>query len=82
MDREVRQELYFSLLLLGADPLLLGTIERTDDQELLTDLRNWNEAKLAELREWLPTMSGEPLEDTQRRIAQYESQRRSLKLAA
>jgi hypothetical protein len=82
MDREVRQELYFSLLLLGADPLLLGTIERTDDQELLTDLRNWNEAKLAELREWLPTMSGEPLEDAQRRIAQYENQRRSLKLAA
>jgi hypothetical protein len=82
MDREVRQELYFSLLLLGADPLLLGAVERTDDQELLTDLRNWNEAKLAELREWLPTMSGEPLEDAQRRIAQYESQRRSLKLAA
>lgn len=82
MDREVRQELYFSLLLLGADPLLLGTIERTDDQELLTDLRNWNEAKLAELQEWLPTMSGEPLEDAQRRIAQYENQRRLLKLAA
>jgi hypothetical protein len=82
MDREVRQELYFSLLLLGADPLLLGAIERTGDQELLTDLRNWNEAKLAELREWLPTMDGEPLEDAQRRIAHYESQRRSLKLAA
>jgi hypothetical protein len=82
MDREVRQELYFSLLLLGADPLLLGAVERTDDQELLTDLRNWNEAKLAELREWLPTMSGEPLEDAQRRIAQYENQRRLLKLAA
>jgi hypothetical protein len=82
MDREVRQELYFSLLLLGADPLLLGAIERTDDPELLTDLRNWNEAKLAELREWLPTMSGGPLEDAQRRIAQYENQRRLLKLAA
>jgi hypothetical protein len=82
MDREIRQELYLSLLLLGADPLLLGAVERMDDRELLVDLRNWNEAKLAELKEWLPTMSGAQLEDAQRRVELYEAQRRSLKLAA
>ena len=82
MDRDIRQELYLSLLLLGADPILLGAVERVDDKELLVDLHNWNEARIAELKEWLPTMSGEQLEDAQRRIAQYESQRRSLKLAA
>ena len=82
MDREIRQELYLTLLLLGADAMLLGAVERMDDKELLVDLHNWNEARLAELKEWLPTMSGEQLEDAQRRIAQYESQRRSLKLAA
>ena len=82
MDRHVRSELYLSLLLLGADPLLLGAIESTDDRELLTDLRNWNEAKLAELKEWLPTTGGEELDAVQQRIAQYERYRRSLKKAA
>ena len=81
MDRQVRTEIYLSLLLLGADPLLLGVIESTDDRELLADLRNWNEAKLAELKEWLPT-TGEELDAVQQRIAQYESYRRSLKKAA
>jgi hypothetical protein len=82
MDRDIRQELYLAVLLLGADTMLLGAIERMEDGELLDDLRNWNEARLAELKEWLPTMGGEALEDAQRRIAQYEDQRRSLKLAA
>jgi hypothetical protein len=82
MDPEVRRELYLSLLLLGADPVLLGSIESTHDKELLADLHNWNEAKLAELKEWLPTMDGEQLEAAQQRIAQYESQRRALKKAA
>jgi hypothetical protein len=82
MDREIRDELYYSLLLLGADPLLLGSIDTMDDKELLADLRNWNEAKLAELKEWLPTMSGEQLAAVQQRLAQYESRRRSLKKAA
>ena len=82
MDREVRTELYLSLLLLGGDAMLLGAIESMDDRDLLADLRNWNEAKLAELKEWLPTMSGEQLAAVQQRIAQYESRRRSLKKAA
>ncbi|HEX6267811.1 MAG TPA: hypothetical protein VFZ81_13065 [Burkholderiales bacterium] len=81
MDREVRTELYLSLLLLGGDAMLLGAIESMDDRDLAY-LRNWNEAKLAELKEWLPTMSGEQLAAVQQRIAQYESQRRSLKKAA
>jgi hypothetical protein len=82
MDPELRRELYLSMLLLGADPMLLGSIESIDDNELLAGLHNWNEAKLAELKEWLPTMDGEQLEAAQQRIAQYESQRRILKKAA
>jgi uncharacterized Zn finger protein len=82
MEPEVRNELYLSLLLLGADPMLLGAMRGMDDKELLADLRNWNEAKLLELKEWLPTMSGEQLESVQQRLAQYESHRRSLKKAA
>ena len=82
MDPNLRQELRLTLLLLGADPMLLGAIDAVGDRELIADLRNWNEAKLAELQEWLPTMSGEELETTRQRIEQYESQRRSLKEAA
>jgi hypothetical protein len=82
MDREVRTELYLTLLLLGADALLLRALEAMDDKELVADLRNWNEAKLLELKEWLPTMSGEQLEAVQQRVARYESLRRSLKRAA
>lgn len=82
MDQEVRTELYLALLLLGADAMLLGAIESMEDKDLLVDLRNWSEARLAELQEWLPTMSGEQLEEVQKRIAQYESHRGSLKKAA
>jgi hypothetical protein len=82
MDPGVRQELYLSLLLLGGDPTLLAAMETVDDKELLADLRNWNEAKLAELKEWLPTMDGEQREAVQRRIEQYESHRSTLKKAA
>jgi CHASE3 domain sensor protein len=81
MDRDVRNEIYLSLLLLGADAMLLRAIKSTHDKELLADLRNWNEAKLAELREWLSTMDPGQLESAQQRIAQYESHR-SLKQAA
>ena len=82
MDPDVRQELYRSLLLLGADPMLLASIESMEDKELLADLRNWNEAKLAELTEWLPTMDGEQLEAVRQRIEQYQRHRRTLKKAA
>lgn len=82
MEPELRRELYLSMLLLGADPMLLGSIESTEDKDLAAELHNWNEAKLAELKEWLPTMDGEQLEAAQQRIAQYEGQRRILKKAA
>ena len=82
MEAEVRTEIYLALLLLGADPMLLGAIESMDDKELLADLRNWNEAKLLELKEWLPTMSGEHAQAVQQRLAGYESLRQSLKKAA
>jgi len=86
MDRDVRLELYLSLVLLGADPMLRGALEawreELDEHDLLADLRNWNEAKLAELKEWLPTMDGEQLDAVQRRIEQYEGHRSTLKKAA
>lgn len=73
MDREIRNELYLSLLLLGADPMLLGAIENADEADMLADLHNWNEATLLEMKEWLPTMTGSHLEAVQERIRQYEA---------
>ena len=82
MERELRLELYLSLLLLGADPILLGALETwrdgAGDKEVLADLRNWNEAKLLEMKEWLPTMTGAELEAAQERIRQYEDARQAL----
>ena len=73
MDRELRDEIYLSFLLLGADAMLLGTLDNADARDLLSDLRNWNEAKLLEMKEWLPSMSGSRLEAVEERIRQYEA---------
>jgi len=73
MYRELRDELYLSFLLLGADAMLLGTLDNADAKDLLADLRNWNEAKLLEMKEWLPSMSGSRLEAVEERIRQYEA---------
>jgi hypothetical protein len=73
MDREIRNELYLTLLLLGGDAMLLGAIENMDDKDMLADLHNWNEATLLEMKEWLPTMTGSHLEAVQERIRQYEA---------
>jgi hypothetical protein len=86
MERDVRMELYLSLLLLGADPMLLAALaawrDGTDEKDVLADLRNWNEAKLLEMKEWLPTMTGAELEAAQERIRQYEDARQALAQAA
>lgn len=86
MDRDVRMEIYLSLLLLGAEPMLLAAVaswrDGTEEKDILADLRNWNEAKLLEMKEWLPTMTGAELEAAQERIRQYEEARQALKLAA
>jgi hypothetical protein len=86
MDQELRQELYLSLLLLGADSMLLGALESwrdgAKDKDVLADVRNWNEAKLLEMKEWLATMSGAELDETRSRIRQYEEARSHLKQAA
>ena len=86
MERNLRMELYLSLLLLGADSLLLGALanwrDGTDDRDVLADLRNWNEAKLLEMKEWVPTMTGSELGSAQERIRQYEEAREALKQAA
>jgi len=79
MDRDVRLELYLSLVLLGADAMLLGALDAWRDgageSELRADLRNWNEAKVLEMKEWLPTMSGAELEAAHERIRRYEEAR-------
>ena len=82
MDREIRRELYLSLLLLGADSMLLGALEGDGEQDLLAELRNWNEAKVLEMEEWLSTMTGAELEAAQQRIRQYREARATLKKAA
>jgi hypothetical protein len=86
MNREMRLELYLTLVLLGADSMLLGALEAWRDgigeNDVLADLRNWNEAKVLEMKEWLPTMTGAELEAAQARIQQYETARESLKQAA
>ena len=86
MDRDIRTEIYLALVLLGAEPMLLSAVAAwragVDDQDTLADLRNWNEAKLLELKEWLPTMTEGELETTQERIRQYEQARGALKQAA
>ena len=45
-------------------------------------MRNWNEAKVLEMKEWLATMSGAELEEARSRIRQYEDARTTLKQAA
>jgi hypothetical protein len=86
MERELRLELYLCLLLLGADSLLLGALETSregaEDKDVLDDVRNWNEAKVLEMKEWLATMSGAELEEARSRIRQYEDARTTLKQAA
>jgi hypothetical protein len=79
LQREIREEIYRSLVLLGADELLLGSIASwrggTTEPDVLADLRNWNEAKLLELKEWLPSMEGSELHTTEQRVQQYEATR-------
>jgi hypothetical protein len=86
MQRDLRMELYLCLLLHGADPMLLGALaswrDGVDEGDVLADLRNWNEAKVLEMKEWLPTMTGSELEAVQERIRQYEEAREALKQAA
>jgi hypothetical protein len=52
------------------------------EKDVLADLSNWNEAKLLEIKEWLPTMTESELETAQERIRHYETARESLKQAA
>jgi hypothetical protein len=86
VDHDVRTELYLSMLLLGADEMLLASLtawrDGADDEALVADLANWNEAKVLEMKEWLVTMSGEELEAARERIRQYEAARTALRQAA
>ena len=86
MDRDIRTEIYLAFILLGAEPMLASAVaawrDGVDDKDTLADLRNWNEAKLLELKEWLPTMTEGELEAVQQRIRQYEEARHALEQAA
>jgi len=79
LQRDIREEIYRSMVLLGADELLLGSIASwrngITERDVLADLRNWNEAKLLELKEWLPSMEGPELHTTEQRVQQYEATR-------
>jgi chloramphenicol 3-O-phosphotransferase len=86
MDRDVSTEIYLALQLLGAEPMLLAAVQSWRDglpeKDVVADLRNWNEAKLLEIKEWLPTMTGPELEAAQERVRLYEQARQALKKAA
>jgi hypothetical protein len=83
MDRDVRTEICLSLLLLGAEPMLLAAVaswrDGMDEKDVLADLRNWNEAKVLEMKEWLSTLTGSELEAAQERIRQYEKMREEMR---
>jgi hypothetical protein len=77
---DLKGELYLTLVLLGADELLLRTFESwsdgaTDERSVLDDVRNWNEAKMLEIKEWLPTLTGDALERAQQQLRVYEQAR-------
>jgi hypothetical protein len=86
MKHDLRLELYLTLLLLGADPMLLSAVatwrDGAEEKDVLAELSNWNEAKLLEMKEWLPSMTGSEFEAAQERIRQYEDARAALKQAA
>jgi hypothetical protein len=79
LDRQLRDEIYRSMALLGADELLLAAMaswrDGVPERDILADLRNWNEAKLLELKEWLPSMTGPESKATAERVEQYEATR-------
>lgn len=54
MNREIIRELYCALALLGADNGLLGAVgswgESLPDEDVLANLKGWNEATLAEIK--------------------------------
>ena len=54
MNQEVKDELYRSLVLLGADDGLLGTVaswgDSLPDEDVLANLKGWNEATTAEVK--------------------------------
>jgi hypothetical protein len=83
---EIKSEIYRTLLLLELDPILRKTLDSwcagAPDAEVLTGLRNWNEAKYLEMQEWLSTLGGAELEGAQKKLAEYEESRAPEKKAA
>jgi hypothetical protein len=76
---DMKEEIYLTLLLLGADPMLLRTFASwkggMDDTAVLEDLRNWNEARRLQVKEWLSTLDGADLQAAQDQISRYEHAR-------
>ena len=73
--KELKTEIYRMVLLLHPDPILERTLETwcagATDEEVLAELRNWNEAKFLEMQEWLTTLDGRDLEAVQSKLAEY-----------
>lgn len=76
---DIKGEIYLTLLLLGADPMLLRTLaswkDGMEDEAVLEDLRNWNEVRRLQVKEWLSSLDGQDLEAAQDQIRQYEDAR-------
>jgi hypothetical protein len=55
MNPQIKEELYRTLVLLGADNGLLGTVaswgDSLSDEDVLANLKGWNESATAETKE-------------------------------
>lgn len=62
LEREIIGELYRSLVLLGAENDLLGTVgswgDSLPDQDVLSGLRAWNKGQLAKIKDCIEHYEG------------------------
>jgi hypothetical protein len=83
---EMKAEIYRTVLLLQPDPILLKLLESwcagAKDEEVLAELRNWNEAKSLEMQEWLTTLTGKELDAVERKLGEYQASKAPERKAA
>ena len=85
-QEDIKSEIYRTVLLLHPDPILLSMLESwcagAKDEEVLADLKNWNEAKSLEMQEWLTTLTGKELDAVERKLGEYQASKTPERKAA
>jgi hypothetical protein len=85
-SEEIKSEIHRTVLLLHPDPILRGVLESwcagAKDEEVLVDLKNWNEAKSLEMHEWLTTLTGKELDAVERKLGEYQASKAPERKAA